>query len=200
MQPVAELIEAIAAVLWPSMAAIVLFSLRHQIRSLVESGAEFAFEFMGTKVAITPAKADRIPDHDLKPIDDENPLCISESDPIPVDYLYLNHTSFLRESMQQEFKARTGVNRPHYDIRVIVDSYYRGALARVSRVEYILHHAYPEPIQVRSNAGNRFMLKELANGEYVLVAKVFLRDRKSPLILQRYITLWKEGPDWSLAE
>jgi hypothetical protein len=44
------------------------------------------------------------------------------------------------------------------------------------------------------------MLKELANGEYVLVAKVFLRDRKSPLILQRYITLWKEGPDWSLAE
>jgi transcription initiation factor IIF auxiliary subunit len=83
---------------------------------------------------------------------------------------------------------------------VIVDSYYRGALARVSRVEYILHQAYPEPIQVRSNARNRFMLKELANGEYVLVAKVFLRDRKSPLILQRYITLWKEGPDWSLAE
>lgn len=194
MEAAAKLIEAIAAVLWPLMTAVVLFTLRHRILALVESGAEFAFEFMGTKVAITPAQNQRSPDQDLMPTNDENCLYVPESGPIPADYVFLNHTSFLRESKQQEFKEKTGVDRPHYDIRVIVDSYYRGALDRVSRVEYFLHQAYPQPIQVRTNPSDRFMLKELANGEYVLVAKVFLRGRMSPLILQRYITLWKDGP------
>ncbi|HRD81201.1 MAG TPA: hypothetical protein PK198_26985 [Saprospiraceae bacterium] len=38
------------------------------------------------------------------------------------------------------------------------------------------------------------MLKELANGEYVALAKVFLKDAKEPLVLQRYISLWESGP------
>ena len=117
-----------------------------------------------------------------------------ESNKLPADYIYLNHTSFLRVDRQEEFKKRTGVNRDHFDIRVVVNSYYKGALDRITYVEYYLHKAYPEPIQKRYNKTDHFLLKEIANGEYVLVAKVFLNDLKEPIILERYITLYKEGP------
>ena len=113
---------------------------------------------------------------------------------IPFDYYFINHTSFLRTDKQEEYRQRTGVNLNHYDIRVIVDSYYRGALDRIDRVEYILHSAYPNPIQYRRSPEDKFLLKELANGEYVLMAKVFLKDREEPILLQRYITLWESGP------
>jgi len=112
------------------------------------------------------------------------------SEKLPADYLYLNHVAFIREEKQKEFQERTGLGGfPHYDIRVILDSYYKGALANVKYVEYFLHKSYPEPIQSRSNIKNRFLLKELANGEYVLQAKVHLKNRTEPLLLQRYITL-----------
>jgi len=77
---------------------------------------------------------------------------------------------------------------------VILGSYHDGALARVQRVEFILPKAYPERIQTRTDRQNKFMLKELANGEYLLRAKVFLNDESNPVVLNRYITLWKDGP------
>jgi hypothetical protein len=113
---------------------------------------------------------------------------------LPFDYFFLRHTSFLRKDKQEEYRKQTGVNRDSYDIRVIVDSYYKGALDRVEYVQYILHRAYPNPIQYRRDPEDKFMLKELANGEYVLMAKVFLKDRKDPVLLQRFITLWESGP------
>jgi transcription initiation factor IIF auxiliary subunit len=67
-------------------------------------------------------------------------------------------------------------------------------LDRIDRVEYVLHEAYPNPIQVRTRRDDRFLLKEVANGEYVLLARVFISGRSQPLVLQRFITLWKEGP------
>ena len=85
-------------------------------------------------------------------------------------------------------------NALHYDIRVIIDSYYKGALERINFVQYYLHRSYPEPIQTRSRMEDKFCLKEIANGEYVLVAKVFFKDFDAPLILERYITLWDTGP------
>jgi hypothetical protein len=113
---------------------------------------------------------------------------------LPSDYLYLIHTSFLRPNKQAEFQARTRVPVPHYDIRVKLDSYYAGALDRVRTVEYLLHKSFPHPVQSRYDRADGFLLKELANGEFVLTAKVYLRDRHEPLVLQRYITLWPEGP------
>jgi len=61
-------------------------------------------------------------------------------------------------------------------------------------VEYLLHRAYPHPVQYRRSAKDHFMLKELANGEYVALARVYLKDAKEPLVLQRYISLWESGP------
>jgi|APTNR8051073442_1049403.scaffolds.fasta_scaffold12961_4 hypothetical protein len=130
-----------------------------------------------------------------KPPQDKSQLpSIEGQQQLPADYIYLNHTSFLREDMQEEFRRRTGVGLPHYDIRVVVDSYYRGALDEIERVEYILHEEYPNPVQVRTHRSDKFLLKEVANGEYVLLAKVSFRNRKEPLVLQRFITLWESGP------
>ncbi|WP_166638725.1 pYEATS domain-containing protein [Paraglaciecola marina] len=115
---------------------------------------------------------------------------LNTSQKLPADYVYLNHAAFLREHKQAEFQERTGLEGlPHYDIRVKLDSYYKGALDNVKYVEYFLHESYPEPIQSRSQRQNNFLLKELANGAYVLQAKVHLNDRHEPILLQRYITL-----------
>jgi hypothetical protein len=195
MKDFAALISAIGTVLWPLLFIALLFVFKERLGVLFESGAEVAFEFMGGKFSVKPTERVRppssltemsSPEVELDPIDPKKKL--------PADYLYLNHTSFIREERQAEFQKRTGVPLPHYDIRVVLDSYYRGALDRVERVEYILHKAYPDPIQIKLNRDQKFLLKELANGEYVLQAKVFLIGEKKPMILQRYISLWKEGP------
>src|SRR6266516_4563721 len=118
-------------------------------------------------------------------------------DELPLDYFYINHTSFLRKEKQEEFRRRTGLNIDHYDIRVVIDSYYEDALDKIQRVKYILDEAYPTPVyEFNDDAkSNKFLLKELANGEYVLKAEIYLEDRNEPVHLQRFITLWKSGPE-----
>ncbi|MEM6259537.1 MAG: pYEATS domain-containing protein [Planctomycetota bacterium] len=192
MNDYAELITAIAQLLWPVLLVLVIVLLRKRIMALLDSGSELIIEGFGTRFAVKPAQTQRTPktvasdDKDLVPID--------ETEPLPADYYFINHTSFLRPEMQADFIQRTGFDAPHYDIRVVVDSYYRGALGRVEHVEYILHKSYEEPRRIRSQRKEKFQLKEVANGEYVLIAKVYLIDRKEPIVLQRYITLWDSGP------
>ena len=120
-----------------------------------------------------------------------------KSNELPLDYFYINHTSFLRKEKQEEFRRLTNLNIDHYDIRVVIDSSYEGALDKVRRVKYILDDSYPTPIYEFSDEAksSKFLLKELANGEYVLKAEVYLKDRSEPVYLQRFITLWKSGPE-----
>jgi hypothetical protein len=111
---------------------------------------------------------------------------------------FLNHTSFLRLDRQAEFRERTGVPLDHYDIRVVLDAEDPAMLDQVSRVEYTLDPAYPEPVRVRTAQRDRqsqFLLKELANGEYLLRAAVHLKSGGTPIQLRRYITLWRSGPE-----
>jgi uncharacterized protein (DUF2249 family) len=124
------------------------------------------------------------------------PDASTKDEVLPFDYYFLNHTSFLRREKQEEFQRRTGVPLDHYDIRVVVDSYYKGALDRIERVEYQLHDSDPKPVRVltASDRPQKFLLKELCNGEYVLQAEVFLKDRNKPIALERYITLSETGP------
>lgn len=183
MRVAADLISALAQFAWPLVFVGLIVLLRREIRALLHPGVEFALEFGGGRISIKP--------HPTKPPSESSALpAISEGERLPPDYVFVNHTCFLRQDKQEEFQRRTGVPLPHYDIRVIVDSYYEGALDRVERVEYFLHEAYPEPIQVRTRKEDKFLLKELANGEYVLLAQVYLRGQRQPLLLQRYITLW----------
>jgi hypothetical protein len=188
-------LSGVADILWPLIFVGLLWSARPQLKLILASGADVAFEFMGNKISVTtPKRSTQIkepgvtgegsPDIDLDP----------QSNIIPADYVFLNHTSFLRPELQAEFQAKTGVICSHYDIRVIADSYYKGALDRVEKVEYLLDESYPESIQVRTRKSDKFLLKEIANGESLIIAKVYLRDRKNPLILQRFVTLWESGP------
>ena len=196
LKSIAGLISSVAQIAWPVIAIVVIYLFRQQIQALLGRGSGIALELFGTKIIVKPPTVALREPHDpgdVRPSSDKlSP--VTPGDPMPADYLFMNHTSFLRLEKQQEFRDRTHVNSPHYDIMVIVDSYYEKALDSVEYVEYILHEAYPEPRQIRSNRGQKFLLKELANGEYVLLAKVFLKDRNTPLILQRFLTLWSSGP------
>ncbi len=199
----ADLIKAWAAVLealiWPITVLIIFILIRGLIAPAFAKGGRFIFKVKDmAEITVEPAQGLRPPSagtEDHARLTKEVQEITQQ--PMPLDYYFLNHTSFLRREKQKEFQERTGVSLPHFDIRVIVDSYYRGALDRVEYVEYILHRAYPQPIQHRRNREDKFLLKELANGEYVLMAKVFLKDRKEPVLLQRYITLWETGPQLS---
>ncbi|HEX2721648.1 MAG TPA: pYEATS domain-containing protein, partial [Gemmatimonadaceae bacterium] len=110
---------------------------------------------------------------------------------------FLNHISFLRPEKQQEFRERTGVQLDHYDIRVVVDAEHPELLDSIERIEYTLDPAYPEDVRVRTARDRRtkFLLKEIANGEYVLRAKVFIRGEPKAIELERYLTLWRSGPE-----
>lgn len=131
------------------------------------------------------------------PQGDRATIPATDAPPDVAEAYFLNHTSFLRAEKQQEFRQRTGVDIDHYDIRVIVDAINPGLLDQIERVEYVLDPTYPEPIRVRAGRDRRekFLLKELANGESLLKAKVFVKDRRDPIVLYRYLTLWDSGPE-----
>ncbi len=199
----ADLINAWAAMLnalaWPITILIIVIIFRALVLPVISKGGGFFLKAHDIELSIVPTQGLRPPSGSA----DENRSHLTKDmqelprvtqEVLPFDYYFLNHTSFLRKEKQDEFRKLTGVNLDHYDIRVIVDSYYNSALNRVEYVEYILHSSYPQPIQYRRNPEDKFLLKELANGEYVLMAKVFLKDRKDPVLLQRYITLWEAGP------
>lgn len=191
----AETISAIARLLWPVLVAWVVLLFQKQIRALLSGSSELAFKVFGTELIVKPSSVQRATEAQKEAGDTSVTLPPIQSDePLPADYLFVNHTSFLRSEKQDEFRKRTGREYTYYDVRVIVDSYYASALDRVDYVEYLLHQSYPQPIQIRKNRAEKFLLKELADGEYVLIAKVYLKDRKSPLILQRYMTLSESGP------
>jgi hypothetical protein len=186
MEHFAELITAFAQILWPFIAVFLLIFFRQSIKTAIENGAEIAFEFMGNKVRITPTKKIITGDHQNQ----ENKLPeITEKKEIPADYFYINHHSFYREDKQDQLRALTNLKCKLYYIHITTNSYYQGAVDHVEKVEYYLHETYPEPIQVRTNKKDNFLLKELAYGEYVLIAKIYLKNRKIPLILNRYISL-----------
>ena len=200
----AELIQSWAAVIeaftWPIVILIIVVILRSLISTAVAKGSAFRFGVKNlAELSIEPSKGLRPPSAETE---GEHPQLVQDlpdvtqgvQEILPFDYYFLNHTSFLRREMQEEFRRRTGVTLDHYYIRVIVDSYYRRALERIEYVEYVLHSSYPQPVQIRRNPEDKFLLKELANGEYVLMAKIYLKDRKEPVLLQRYITLWDSGP------
>ena len=189
MENFAKLITSLSQIIWPLIPIFLLFYFRKSIKKLIENGADIAFEFMGSKVSILPTKRN-LSGNDQH---SENKLpAISTDEDLPADYYYVNHISFYRQDKQESLRKKTDLNIDLYYLHITTNSYYAGAIERVEKVEYYLHETYPEPIHVRTNKNNdNFLLKELAYGEFVLIAKIFLRKKKNPLILNRYINLTK---------
>lgn len=105
-------------------------------------------------------------------------------------------TTFFREDEQEKLQNRTGrTGLKIYDIRAIIDSKVEGALEKVDRVEYLLP-GYPEELRnlKRSDYTDKFFLKELAFGDFELIANVYLKKEESPIELKKWIELKKRGP------
>jgi len=184
---------------WPVTLLILVLVFRSPLAALLRRAQGLSVEALGTKVTINPTE---LGSPQNPPLGGKGgsvtKKAVGPSDLLPADYFFLNHISFVREEKQEDFRRRTGVTgTKHYDIRVVVESFYEGALDQILCVEYLLHASYPEPVQVMSDSKSHFLLKEVANGEYVLVAKVHIRDRLDPVVLSRYISLGDmKKSDW----
>lgn len=197
MNSIALLLYTLKFLIWPLTICLIVFYFRNSIKLiLIAVSNGFQVKVKSLEFTIAPTKSMRLIDaNSNKSIVEEIKLPNLSTNVLPTDYVYINHISFLKPEKQEEYKSITKVDLPHYNIHVIVDSYYEGAMARIKYVEYILHQSYPHPIQRKYNSSEKFLLKELANGEYVLIAKVFLEDILEPIVLERYITLWTSGPN-----
>jgi hypothetical protein len=194
-----EVVNSLAQLAWPFVVLVVIGVLVIVLRPVLRHGrSRVQVKAMGFEFLVAPPTGVRNPGGQPRTSAELLPGQ-ADSEVLPFDYFFLNHTSFLRPEKQAEFKSRTGVDREHYDIRIIVDSYYKDALERIDRVEYLLNPAYPEPLRLRRNRNQKFLLEELANGESVVIARVYLHEKPDePIFLQRYIDLWPEGPRLNL--
>lgn len=200
MQNASNFVGVLADLIWPLAVIFIVWLFRREISQLFGKGSCLTVDILGGKIEIKPPEGGSVKLSTTEPQPTGRLSPVEPGDPLPADYLYLNHISFIRHERQKEFQKRTGVlGVYHYDIRVVLDSYYEKALERVLCIEYFLHSAYPDPMPVRSDRQDHFMLKELANGEFVLIAKVWLRDIKTPLLLQRFISLYETAETvWKL--
>gem|GEM_PF-2021634 len=128
----------------------------HRIRHYWQEANNLADEARETPPIVRSAEAERassyvalatqpIPSTEPDSTGTESGTVVTRLPTLPDDYYFLNHTSFLRPEKQAEFRKLTHVERDHYDIRVIVDSYYPSAMENIVQVEYILHNSFPNP-------------------------------------------------------
>lgn len=111
--------------------------------------------------------------------------------------LILRTTSWFMKERQEEYSQKYPEMSGYkiYNIKACIDSDVPGVLERVDRVEYHLHPSYGEKqIQTKSDYKDKFLLKELTEGRYNLIAKVFLKGKEEPIELQQYLELQKDGP------
>jgi hypothetical protein len=200
----AESIQAwsalLSAIAWPAVALVALFALRNLIRIAISEGSRFHLKLDRlAEVAIEPAQGIRPPSGSSGETASHTPRDVDpkrhKQDTLPFDYFFLNHTSFFTAERQEEFRKRGGHQLDYYDIRIIVDSYYRGALASVIRVEYVLHEAYPQPIQIRTNATEKFPFERACRWRVCFGRKgVFKRSPRANPATALHHTLLSSGP------
>lgn len=160
------------------------------VLSLIYSGKITGIKALGLELKVEPSRVN------IADLEEKIEFSISKEEKIyPVDYFYLNHTSFFRKDKQKELQNKTGIHDVKlYDVRIKIFSYYSGALEEVEKVQYFLHNSYENPVREVYDSKTNFELKELAFGEYVLSAKIYIRNVGEPFIVQRYISLWDSNP------
>lgn len=67
-------------------------------------------------------------------------------------------------------------------------------LRRIEWVEYHLTDDWPNPTHLVQTAADRFKLKELTWGEFLLRARVKVRDQDIPIEVSRIVNLMMKGP------
>jgi hypothetical protein len=174
------LTELISAVAWPLGITLALLLFWPQIQVVVREIVRRAES--GDPVELgpvnLPALARRIP----TPAADAN---------VSLANIALLHTSFVRRDKSDEFSD----GRTYFQIEAVVVA-PPDVMQRIDSVVYHLDEAWPARSRnpERRNPGDRFKLKELANGTSILRATVNFKSGQQALELNRFIDLRPDGP------
>jgi hypothetical protein len=177
MDNVIPLLDVLAKLAWPLLAAVLLFHYRGLVKSLlhvavarVQRGDEIKVGIVTIGQAVGQLK---LPSADEFLTD---------------DHLALIHRSWRVPKRDSEFGGQR-----MYQIHLIVFGTLE-ALMRIQYVVYRLEKAYPRPVQIGGPPETNFELKELANGYSLIRAAVYVRDQVEPVRLSRFIDLTDESP------
>ena len=177
MGDVIPLLDVIAKLAWPILAAALLYYYRSLVKSLlqvavarVQRGDEIRVGIVTIGQAVGQLK---LP---------------SAGELLTDDHLALIHRSWRVPKRDSEFGGRR-----MYQIHVIVFGTPE-ALRRIQYVVYRLEKAYPRPVQVGGPLETNFELKELANGYSLIRAEVYVQDQAEQVRLSRFIDLTDESP------
>jgi len=194
---VKDWIPFLQALIWPVFITLFIYKFRKRFEDILISVKERIEK--GSAVGVGPGgftlgAAPQLPD-DPEPdemIDDESPQQASpeliEKEKAleksvfenPVEQLQLIHSS-------RFLKIKNG--RDYYRILVSLDPYQTKALSNVEKVVYYLHKTFRNPVREITDRSSNFELKTAAWGEFTIRAEVYLKDRKEPLRLSRYLDI-----------
>ncbi|MBB4805804.1 hypothetical protein HNP38_001076 [Chryseobacterium defluvii] len=111
---------------------------------------------------------------------------INKGELITENHLGIVHTSWRYPVKDKEF------NKKMFVIQIIIQGNEK-VLDEIEFVEYKLHYSYPNPIQRSFDRNSKFQLKELAWGEFNLIASVKIKNQNDLIKLKRYINLTETG-------
>jgi hypothetical protein len=180
---VTQLVGLVTGIIWPVAIIIGLILFWPQIASLmaevgnrVTRGSSFGLGPL--TIGELPAQAARIPSP-------------ARGESVTLENVALLHTSFLRPDKTSE-KAD---GRLYYQIEVITIA-PNDVMARIESVTYHLPEEWPENLRTRTSRshGDRFKMKDLANGTTIVTADVQFNDGTDLLHLNRFIDLRSDGP------
>lgn len=174
------LTELISAVAWPLGITLALLLFWPQVQVFVS-------EIMRRVQSGDPVKLGPV---DLPALARRVPPPPADGD-VSLENVALLHTSFARPDKSAAFSG----GRTYYQIEAVVIAPPE-VMHRIDSVVYHLEEAWPEESRnpVRRDPGDRFKLKELANGTSILRATVNFKSGQQALELNRFIDLRPDGP------
>lgn len=172
MSETAEVIDAIASLIWPVFVIVVVILNQDKFKKFIElllnrfeGGAELVIGSFTIGKSVGKLKEPK-----------GNAL-------VTDDHIALIHRSWRVPERDKEFPGSK-----MYQIHVIVFG-TDAALKKIEKVVYHLDPSYPEPLQIGGTIQTQFELKELANGHSLLRAEVFVKGQKEVINLSRFIDL-----------
>ena len=174
------------SLLWPALLLVLALVCKEPAKKLFEIVSQRISEGSGAEAQAGPVKialTQRAAVMENKP---PTATDVPSTKPaVPANYpqpLYLVH-AYRRDPGTSENGRR------YYRLRLYLDADDDQELSKVERVVYHLHPTFQKPVQERTDPNTRFQVETAGWGEFNFWAEVYLKDQKSPIILERYLNL-----------
>ncbi len=181
---VKDWVPLLQSLIWPVFLALFLIATRAYIAGILRAIEEriargAAFEAGPSGIKLGPSDAEKLASAPPQTSQEER------EDPVPRtaegDVFYIVHWAE---------KAHTDrENREWYSVAISLDADDDASLDKVQRVVYHLHPTFPQPDVEVTNRQTQFGHRTLAWGQFMLTADVYLKGKKEPLRLYRYLNL-----------